>query len=74
MNIALRALLAAALTAAAAGAQEAVPPAPSEAVQAEMRAVQQLLARATAEFDGAEQSRSIVLLDEVVTRVEGLRR
>jgi tetratricopeptide (TPR) repeat protein len=75
MSVVLRALLATSLAAAAAMAQEAVPPAaPSEAVQNEMRAVQQLLARAAVEFDGREQSRSIVLLDEVVTRLEGLRR
>ena len=60
---------------AAARAQEPAPsPAPSEAVQGEMRAVQQLLARANVEFDGPEQSRSIVLVDEAVTRLEGLRR
>jgi tetratricopeptide (TPR) repeat protein len=50
------------------------PPAASEAVQAEMRAVQQILARATVEFEGPEQSRSIVLLDDAITRLEGLRR
>ena len=59
----------------AAGAQEpASPPPVAESVQSELRAVQDLLARAAVEFDGAEQSRSIVLLDEVVTRLEALRR
>ena len=36
--------------------------------------MQQLLARAAVEFDGPEQSRSIVLLDEVVARLEAFRR
>lgn len=45
-----------------------------EAVQKELQAVQDLLARATAEFDGTQQSRSIVVLDEIVTRLEVLRR
>jgi tetratricopeptide (TPR) repeat protein len=52
-------------------AQEAPP---SEAVQRELQAIQDLLVRATAEFDGPQQSRSIVILDEIVTRLEGLRR
>src|SRR6185369_12937886 len=51
-----------------------VPAAPSEAVQRELQASQDLLMRATAEFDGPQQSRSIVILDEIVTRLEGLRR
>jgi len=56
-------------------AQDAsVPAAPSEAVQRELQAAQDLLMRATAEFDGPQQSRSIVILDEIVTRLEGLRR
>ena len=59
----------------AAWAQEAAPaPAPSDAVQRELQAVQDLLVRATAEFDGPQQSRSIVILDEMITRLEGLRR
>jgi tetratricopeptide (TPR) repeat protein len=68
------ALLACAL-AGAAGAQEAAPaPAAPEAVQRELQAVQDLLVRATAEFDGPQQSRSIVILDEMITRLESLRR
>jgi len=56
-------------------AQDAsVPAVPSEAVQRELQAAQDLLMRATAEFDGPQQSRSIVILDEIVTRLEGLRR
>jgi tetratricopeptide (TPR) repeat protein len=56
-------------------AQEpSVPAAPSEAVQRELQAAQDLLMRATAEFDGPQQSRSIVILDEIVTRLEGPRR
>jgi len=56
-------------------AQEAAPaPAASDAVQRELQAIQDLLVRATAEFDGPQQSRSIVILDEIITRLEGLRR
>lgn len=52
------------------------PPGPglSEAAQREMTQVQDLLARAVAEFDGAQQGRSIVLFDEIITRLEALRR
>jgi hypothetical protein len=46
----------------------------SDTGQREIQAVQELLARATAEFDGTQQSRSIVLFDEIVNRLEGLRR
>jgi tetratricopeptide (TPR) repeat protein len=56
--------------AASSSAQES----PQEAAQREMQAVQDLLVRATAEFDGPQQSRSIVILDEMVTRLENLRR
>jgi tetratricopeptide (TPR) repeat protein len=49
-------------------------PAPAADGQREMAAVQELLARATAEFDGPQQSRSIVLFDEIVSRLESLRR
>jgi tetratricopeptide (TPR) repeat protein len=59
-------------------AQEAPPAAPAlsttDADQREMQAVQDLLARAVAEFDGAQQSRSIVIFDEIVGRLENLRR
>ncbi len=44
------------------------------AVQQEMQTVQALLSRATAEFDGTQQSRSIVVLDEIAQRLEALRR
>jgi tetratricopeptide (TPR) repeat protein len=58
-----------------AGAQDVnVPAAPSDAVQRELQAIQDLLVRATAEFDGPQQSRSIVILDEIATRLENLRR
>jgi len=46
----------------------------SEAAQREMQAAQELLARAQAEFDGPQQSRSIVLFDQIVDKLEGLRR
>jgi tetratricopeptide (TPR) repeat protein len=71
------AIVAVALTALAGPAwvQEPVPPtAASDAVQRELQAIQDLLVRATAEFDGPQQSRSIVILDEIVTRLEALRR
>ena len=57
-------------------AQEAVPSpaALGEAVQRELQSIQELLARAAAEFDGPQQSRSIVILDEMITRLEVLRR
>ncbi|HJS57458.1 MAG TPA: PEGA domain-containing protein [Vicinamibacteria bacterium] len=45
----------------------------SESAQREMTQVQDLLARAVAEFDGAQQSRSIVLFDEIVARLDALR-
>jgi tetratricopeptide (TPR) repeat protein len=69
------ALLALLALAGAAWAQEAVPaPAAPDAVQRELQAIQDLLVRATAEFDGPQQSRSIVILDEIITRLESLRR
>jgi tetratricopeptide (TPR) repeat protein len=57
-------------------AQEPVPTPPplSEETQRELQAVQDLLARATAEFEGTQQSRSIVLFDDIITRLEALRR
>ena len=69
-------VLALALAAPAARAQESAAPsgALSEAVQKELGAVQDLLARATAEFEGPQQSRSIVQFDEIVTRLEVLHR
>jgi tetratricopeptide (TPR) repeat protein len=57
------------LAAAAAPAQ-----APSaDAAQRELQGAQELLARAVAEFDGPQQSRSIVLLDEIIARLDLLR-
>jgi tetratricopeptide (TPR) repeat protein len=50
------------------------PVSPADPVQRELQAAQDLLARATAEFDGAQQSRSIVLFDDVIGRLEGLHR
>jgi tetratricopeptide (TPR) repeat protein len=50
-------------------------PAPApEAAQREIQSAQDQLARAIVEFDGPQQSRSIVLFDEVIGRLEGLRR
>lgn len=69
------ALLALLALAGAAWAQEAAPaPAAPDAVQRELQAIQDLLVRATGEFDGPQQSRSIVILDEIITRLESLRR
>ncbi|MGE5127683.1 MAG: hypothetical protein ACM3PV_15430, partial [Betaproteobacteria bacterium] len=51
------------------------PPAPPEvpdAVQREVQGAQDLLARATDEFNGPQQSRSIVTFDEVVRRLEAI--
>jgi tetratricopeptide (TPR) repeat protein len=45
----------------------------AEATQRELQGVQELLARAVAEFDGAQQSRSIVLFDEIISRLDLLR-
>src|SRR5262249_10662986 len=76
----LLALAATAALGSAVSAQETPPSVPpaggalNEAVQKELQAVQDLLARATAEFEGPQQTRSIVLLDEIVTRLEVLRR
>jgi hypothetical protein len=62
-----------------AGAEPPQAPAPAatqaqDATQREMEALQDLLARATAEFEGPQQGRSIVLFDDVITRLENLRR
>ena len=64
--------LAGLLLGAALGAAQDAPPdaAPvSEAVQSELAVVQDLLTRAITEFEGVQQSRSIVLLDDVVSRL-----
>jgi tetratricopeptide (TPR) repeat protein len=54
--------------------QTPVPTPAEDASQRELQAVQDLLARATAEFEGPQQSRSIVLLEDIITRLESLRR
>ncbi len=55
-------------------AADAAAQAPSaEAAQRELQGVQELLARAVTEFDGPQQSRSIVLLDEIIARLDLLR-
>lgn len=56
------------LGAAAATAQ----PAPDEAVQREVQAAQDALARAVAEFEGPQQSRSIVGFDDIIARLEAV--
>jgi tetratricopeptide (TPR) repeat protein len=43
-------------------------------VQSEMQSVQELLAHAMAEFEGPSQSRSIVLFDGIIEKLEGLKR
>ncbi|HEV7502360.1 MAG TPA: PEGA domain-containing protein, partial [Vicinamibacteria bacterium] len=70
------ALALAAAAVSAVSAQESAAPTPglSEAVGKELQAVQDLLARATSEFEGPQQSRSIVQFDEIVTRLEVLHR
>lgn len=56
-------------------AQEPSPsPAVADITQKELQAAQELLARATAEFEGAQQSRSISMLEDVISRLEDLRR
>lgn len=72
-------LLAAPLRAQAPVAAPAPLPSPTaspvdEAQQREVQAVQDLLARAVAEFDGPQQGRSISLLDDISARLETLRR
>jgi tetratricopeptide (TPR) repeat protein len=46
----------------------------SSAEAQELPAVQELMARAVAEFSGAQQSRSIVLFDDAIARLDALRR
>jgi tetratricopeptide (TPR) repeat protein len=58
------------LAAGAAGAQEPA----ADAGQRELQAVQEVWARATAEFEGPQQGRSITLLDDIIVRLESLRR
>src|SRR5688572_5225746 len=66
------AVVAAAALLAGAASARAQAPAP-DAAQRELQGVQELLARAVVEFDGAQQSRSIVLLDEIISRLDLLR-
>ncbi|HVQ24890.1 MAG TPA: hypothetical protein VMV01_06925, partial [Planctomycetota bacterium] len=56
----------------AAFAQQPAPAEPAAALQAEVQAAQDALARAVAEFDGPQQSRSIVVFDELIARLEAL--
>jgi tetratricopeptide (TPR) repeat protein len=51
------------------------PPSPAaDVTQRELQAIQDQMARATAEFEGPQQSRSIVLFDEAIARLETLGR
>ncbi|HSD65914.1 MAG TPA: PEGA domain-containing protein, partial [Vicinamibacteria bacterium] len=50
----------------------APPPEGAEAVQREVQAAQEAQARAIAEFEGPQQSRSIVAFDEVIARLEAV--
>ena len=59
-------LVAAMGLAATASAQDTAATTSPEAAQRELQAVQDLMARAVAEFEGSQQSRSIVVLDEIV--------
>ncbi len=45
---------------------------PSEAVLQQLQSAQEALSRAVAEFDGPQQSRSIVAFDDVITRLEAV--
>jgi tetratricopeptide (TPR) repeat protein len=57
-----------------AGAQEpAAPPEMPELVQLEIQAAEEALTRAIADFQGPQQSRSIVGFDDVIARLEGVR-
>ena len=53
-------------------AQQPAPSEVPEAVQLEILAAQEALGRAVTEFEGAQQSRSIVLFDDVIARLEGV--
>jgi tetratricopeptide (TPR) repeat protein len=67
-----RALAAAAILAMPAALAAQQPPELPAAIQAEVQAAQDALARGVAEFDGPQQSRSIVVFDEVIGRLEAL--
>jgi hypothetical protein len=60
-------------TPASSSPQDTAAAAPPEAMQREIQAVQDLMARAVTEFEGSQQSRSIVVLDEIAQRLEALR-
>jgi hypothetical protein len=75
VNRALSIVVAAAALAGEARAQDPAAPAyVSDQTQRDMQVVQDLLVRAQTEFDGAQQSRSIVLLDDIVSRLENMHR
>ena len=62
-------------TAEAAPPQTPPPPATGQdAAQREMESLQDLLTRANTEFEGPQQGRSIVLFDDIIARLESLRR
>jgi tetratricopeptide (TPR) repeat protein len=55
-------------------ARAQTPAPPGDATARELQAIRDQMVRATAEFEGPQQSRSIVLFDEVITRLEALQR
>jgi len=64
-----------ALSAVSLSAQETPPsPAVPDPGAREVQVAQDQLARAIAEFDGPNQSRSIVLFDDIIARLEGVQR
>ncbi|HET7746049.1 MAG TPA: PEGA domain-containing protein, partial [Vicinamibacteria bacterium] len=70
-------LLLVALAGPALGQEPPPPPAappPVADTSAEVEAAQELFARAVAEFDGPQQSRSIVIFEDAIARLEALRR
>src|SRR5262249_3045036 len=74
-----RVLLGLALCGAGAASARAQQPSPSpspvsEAAQREMALVQDLLVKAPGECDGPQQSRSIALFDQIIEKLEALRR
>ena len=66
------ALVAAALLLSVRPAASQAPAEVPEAVQREVRTAQETQARAVAEFEGPQQSRSIVAFDEVIARLEAV--
>jgi tetratricopeptide (TPR) repeat protein len=67
-------LAAAAAAPAAAQAPVAAAPPPAADSSAEVAEAQDLFSRAVAEFDGPQQSRSIVMFEDAIARLEALRR